>query len=544
MEAVSITNASLAVLSVWVISRVVKLINGLKDVGYLPGLRVPFQPLCIPGVVFPSSKRWNPGLLFTWDWRKDLYKPFNGEIFSVVPFLHGAPTIYTNSMEIGRQVISAGHKTGVFGKTDSMGAAFLFWGPNIVAAERDTWRKHRRVMSPAFNNETYALVWSESLRTYHDMISAEGWHTKQTIDLPSIQRYTFKYTLLIIASCGFGLPFSWSSPPSDSESETSMNIQDAIETITQTNLFAITVPKWTWSLPIPWIQRTRLAYDSMRTFMQKHVALRREDVRERLANEETDGWRKDVFNLLIRASEEGGKISLDDHDLIGNVFALMFAGHETTAHTLAAALGFLSIDQTVQDEVVAQIVEIVGDRDPTFEDYPKLDKVLAAFYEGVRMFPSGVFLIREAKEDTTITYPKTDPSGREENVVLPVAKGTHFIVDMVGVQYNPRYFSEPEVYRPSRWYRKTASADRDDKKTDLQDSEDFTAFSVGPRACIGRKFAATEAVCLLTLLLRDWRVEPLLEKGETAEEWRQRVMQATLLLTMGVKDVPVRFVKR
>ncbi|KAH7886405.1 hypothetical protein F5I97DRAFT_1880079, partial [Phlebopus sp. FC_14] len=52
------------------------------------------------------------------------------------------------------------------------------------------------------------------------------------------------------------------------------------------------------------------------------------------------------------------------------------------------------------------------------------------------------------------------------------------VVDMVGVQYNPRYFSEPEEFRPSRWYKSpddTASA-----KVDLSESEEYTAFSVGP----------------------------------------------------------------
>jgi cytochrome P450 len=72
----------------------------------------------------------------------------------------------------------------------------------------------------------------------------------------------------------------------------------------------------------------------------------------------------------------------------------------------------------------------------------------------------------------------------------------------------------------------------------------------GPRSCLGKKFATTEAVCFLVLLLRDWRVEPLLSvnvstgERETKEEWRERVMQARMTLTMGVKDVPLTFTKR
>ena len=69
-------------------------------------------------------------------------------------------------------------------------------------------------------------------------------------------------------------------------------------------------------------------------------------------------------------------------------------------------------------------------------------------------------------------------------------------------------------------------------------------FYIGPRACIGRKFATIESVCFLTLLLRDFKVEPLLRVGETKEQWRDRVLEAKIALTLGVVDVPVRLIRR
>lgn len=62
--------------------------------------------------------------------------------------------------------------------------------------------------------------------------------------------------------------------------------------------------------------------------------------------------------------------------------------------------------------------------------------------------------------------------------------------------------------------------------------------------CIGHKFALTESVCWLTMLLREWRVEPIFKPGETKEEWRRRVMDARFVLTLGIAEVPVRFVRR
>jgi len=68
--------------------------------------------------------------------------------------------------------------------------------------------------------------------------------------------------------------------------------------------------------------------------------------------------------------------------------------------------------------------------------------------------------------------------------------------------------------------------------------------SLGTRACIGRKFAVIEAVAFLTMLLRDWRVEPLLKSGESKDEWTKRVFEVKLSLTLGIGSAPVKFIKR
>jgi len=160
-----------------------------------------------------------------------------------------------------------------------------------------------------------------------------------------------------------------------------------------------------------------------------------------------------------------------------------------------------------------------------------LNKILSAFLEAIRMIPPVYIMIRESAEDTVLKIPK--PVGQEGYTMLPIPKGTMVAADTIGLGYNPRYYSEPEKYKPSRWY-----------DTENVESELFTGFSVGTRACIGRKFAVIEAVAFLTMLLRDWRVEPLLKSGESKDEWMTRVFEAKLTLTLGIGSIPVKFIKR
>ena len=157
-------------------------------------------------------------------------------------------------------------------------------------------------------------------------------------------------------------------------------------------------------------------------------------------------------------------------------------------------------------------------------------------------------MIRESTEDTTLTF--LDASGG--TVQVPVPKGTSLVVDVVGTgtscanssqsgsvssitrsaaEHNPRIYDDPMTFRPSRW----------DNMTDAS----ITAFSVGPRTCLGKKFAMTESVAFLALLLRDFEVRPLLEPGENIEGWKRRVMDKAFVgITLGIGKTPVRFIRR
>ncbi|KAF9482311.1 cytochrome P450 [Pholiota conissans] len=537
---ISIATIVSALLAVFVGSKVLKHPQNLKAVSHIPGFRVPFHPLRLPGVLLPTTW-WNPGFYFMWTWRNNLYKRFGSDTISFVSFFSGPPTIYTANLDVTRQVASSSGGRS-FIKPETASRAILVWGMNLLAADGDTWRKHRRIMGPAFNTKLFEMVWRETLTTYREMVTEEGWTNKKEVDIPVIQALTFKLALLIIGKCGFGFSFTWSEPARTADGR--MSVQEAIRVVADTFMISSFVPKWIQNLPFKKLQECVEAQNELTGFMKAQVQERKAEL-----SSGSDVPRTDAFSLLVKANEdEGGKFKLDDEELIGNVYIMLLAGHETTAHSIAATIGFLSLSDDIQEDIYRQIHSVVGlDRDPEYEDYAKLDKVLAAFYEGLRLFPAGYILIREAFEDTVLQIP--NPVGEEGSKSIPIPKGTtvsilhllkirstyitvQVVVDMIGVQYNPRYFDNPEEYRPSRWHGVSA------------DSEAFSAFSIGPRTCIGRKFATTEVVCFLTMLLRDYKVQPIMRPGETKEEWRKRVMDGKLVLTLGVKDVPVKFVRR
>ncbi|KAF7344595.1 hypothetical protein MSAN_01941600 [Mycena sanguinolenta] len=250
----------------------------------------------------------------------------------------------------------------------------------------------------------------------------------------------------------------------------------------------------------------RLARDRLRVFMQDQVT-------ERKGMVAAGDKRTDAFTTMVKSNQdESSKYQLDDNPSffkIGNVFIMLFAGHETTANSLALTLGYMSIHEEIQNEVVEQNTE--------YDDYLKLDKVLAIFYEATRMIPAVHVLIRAAAEDTVLTV--QNPIGEDGTKTVPISKDTSVTIDMVGVQHNPRYFEDPEEYKPSR--------------------------CIGPRACLGRRFATVEATCFLAMLLRDWQVLPVLRDGEIKEAWRARVLNDVhVSITMKAGDFPIKLARR
>ncbi|KAF7318973.1 hypothetical protein HMN09_00233300 [Mycena chlorophos] len=528
LQEVRPASAIAAVLGVYAVLHAIDVFKLIRTTSHFPRILTLCQPLALPGVLLPTTS-WSIG--YSWHWVRRFQTYAQSETVELIPLISGYTNLWTNNVDIARQVVVGSHRSKFF-KPEMSSQALLLWGMNLVGADGATWRKHRRVVGPAFNVDLYKLVWKQSRDTFNEFMNVDGWDRdgRRFVEVGRIQDITFKFAFLIIINCGFGVPSTWyaqsAAPPSSKSG--GMSVQEALSLTAEHHLLMLTLPKWMYHLPIPKLRRLRTAREKMMSFMREQIAERKAEVTS--GNE----LRPDAFTMLVKANQdEEEKNSLDEDELIGNVFLFMFAGHETTAHTLAAALGFLAIHPEIQDEVVAQIVEVVDpERDPVFEDYGKLDKVLATFYEAARMFPAGHVMIREATEDTVLQIPNPVGSFFAFLSTAHVLNWQQIVVDMVGLQHNPRYFDKPEEYRPSRWYGLPA------------DSEQFTAFSIGPRACLGRRFATVEATCFLTMLLRDWRVKPLLEEKETVQSWKARVMEARLGLTLGARDIPLRFERR
>jgi len=225
-------------------------------------------------------------------------------------------------------------------------------------------------------------------------------------------------------------------------------------------------------------------------------------------------------------------MALRDQELLGNMFVFLLAGHETAAHTLCFTFALLALHPDEQERLYEDIKGVMSslDRMPTYEDMSHFTYSLAVFYETLRLFPPVTNIPKIVAEDTTLTVGNAGGG----KTTFPVAAGTEISLHVPGLHNNPRYWKEPHKFMPERF---------------LGDwpKDSFIPFSLGARACLGRRFFETEGIAVLTMMVSKYKIEIKEEPefaGETFEERYARVTASRENLTTMPIRVPLVLKRR
>lgn len=161
---------------------------------------------------------------------------------------------------------------------------------------------------------------------------------------------------------------------------------------------------------------------------------------------------------------------------------LFLAGHETTANLLTFLLLSLARHPEWQARVPGEVRGVLGGAEPDAESAHRLPLLSACIQETLRLYPPA----------WTVPRQSTAPV-RVAGYDLPA--GANVSVNIFLMQRHPRFWPEPERFRPERWL------------TGERVPEAFMPFGLGARMCIGNHLALLEAHLIAALILRDFGVE-------------------------------------
>jgi cytochrome P450 len=333
-------------------------------------------------------------------------------------------------------------------------------GNGLLTSEGDFWRQQRKLAQPAFHRDRVAAYAATMVAAAERML--DGWVDGQVRD---VQDDMMRVTLEIVAKCLFDADVSGDAADASAAMETLIRC------------FTRRVERWIklpMAIPTPSNLRFRRAMSRLDRIIFAIIAARR-------ASGEDRG---DLLSMLLHAQDEDDGRRMTDRQLRDEAMTLFMAGHETTANTLAWTWVLLARSPDVEARLHAELDAVLGGRVPTFADLPRLGYADAVITEALRVYPTVWLLGREAVEPCAI--------GGE-----PVPVGLTLWMSQWVLHRDPRFFDEPEQFRPERW--SDGLARRIPRYA-------YFPFGGGPRICIGNSFAQMEAVLLLATIARRYRL--------------------------------------
>ncbi len=356
--------------------------------------------------------------------------------------------------------------------------------PGVFAEEGEVWRRQRRLVVTALN--------TNHLHRYFEVIhTATARLHRRLLDAARAQRSLqighelMSFTVDVTSALAFGHDLNTLER---GENELQRHIQTVFE-MTARRMFT---PVRYWRLvKLPADRALNRSLAELRRAIETFI----EQARARMQS--SPGLYAAPENFLegMLAAQREERAFTDD-EIVANTQTLLFAGEDTTAHTIAWTIWLLAQHPDVQtrlaDEADAVLREHVFPAD--HETVAELRYAEAVLRESMRLKPVAGSLAVEPLADTVILDTRI-PAGTRlwlttRHACLGAVERGHEL-------------------DPERWLGDDAAATPDQKA--------FLTFGAGPRFCPGRNLAFLESKSALAMIARNFEIELDTSQGEVSE---------------------------
>ncbi len=332
---------------------------------------------------------------------------------------------------------------------------------SLVLMDGDRHRRERKLLMPPFHGER--------LQTYAKQIClitqqvASQWQVGQ----PFVARTAMqKISLEVILQVVFGL----------SEGERYQQLKPLLtnwinmtDSPLRSSMLFLRFLQQDWGSWTPWGQMKRLQ-------RQIHNLLQAEIEERRLGVSEE---RTDVLSLMMAARDENGQ-AMTDEELRDELLSILFAGHETTATSLAWALYQIHQQPDVREKLLKELDSLGKNSSPL--EISQLPYLTAVCQETLRMYPVlPTIFPRVAKSPVKVAGYLFDA----ETTLMPTIYLVHYREDL---------YPNAQQFKPERFLERQYS------------SSEFFPFGGGTRRCLGYALAMLEIKLVLATILSNYQL--------------------------------------
>ena len=338
-------------------------------------------------------------------------------------------------------------------------------GNGLLTSEGETWKRQRRIAQPAFHRQRIAGFAATMVRAAEHATAKLESRRGEDLD---VHHEMMRLTLRIVGETLLAYD------PTDAADEVGAALGFLLTLANERTRRVFDLPPF---VPTRENRRFRRALTTLDTVVLRMIAERRKSTTDR----------GDLLSMLIGARDAETGESMDDRQLRDEAMTIFLAGHETTANALTFTWLLLSRYPAALRELRTELAQVLGGRNPTADDLPKLTLTRRILQEAMRLYPPAWIIGRSANGPDQI-------GGYE----IP-ARSIVFVSPYV-VHRHPELWSDPEGFDPQRFAREPPRGA-------------YLPFGAGPRMCIGNGFASMEAELVLATMAQRVRFE-LVPGGE------------------------------
>lgn len=182
-----------------------------------------------------------------------------------------------------------------------------------------------------------------------------------------------------------------------------------------------------------------------------------------------------------------------DDDLTAQCVIFFLAGFDTVSVLMCFLSYELAVNQDVQDKLRSEIDEVREELDGkqvTYEHLQKMKYLDMCVSETLRKWPPATFLDRSCNKPTVLV--NTDGNKIQLN------KGDGVWFPVYSIHRDSNYYSDPSTFNPERF---------SDENKDTIKPFTYLPFGIGPRNCIGSRFALLEAKAVFFEIISELKLE-------------------------------------
>ncbi|XP_045801119.1 cytochrome P450 72A68-like isoform X6 [Trifolium pratense] len=350
----------------------------------------------------------------------------------------------------------------------------------LIHLEGEQWRKHRKIVNPAFHIEKLKIKLPIFFKSCDDLISK--WETMLSSDGScEMDVWPFLQNLAsdVISRTAFGSSYE--------EGRRIFELLIEQAELAKTVMLKASIPGWRF-LPTPTHRRMKQIARDVKASFTDMINKRESAIK---AGEAT---KDDLLGILlesnrkeIKENDNNKNVGMNLEDVIEECKLFYFAGQETTAVLLVWTMVLLSRYPVWQARAREEVLQVFGNKKPDFDGLSHLKIVTMILYEVLRLYPSIITLVRTPHKDVKLG-----------NLTLPV--GVQLLLSIILVHHDIELWGDDaKVFNPERFSEGVLKA--------TNGKNAFFPFGGGPRICIGQNFSILEAKIAIAMILQHFSFE-------------------------------------